>query len=177
MDWNSALTSFTTLLVALGGFEFVKFLVNRKAHKKQAQAEADKTEEEVHSAFVDTVGDQYKFLQEMIQGLQKQNNNLMEENESMRKEMSALKDKVNAFENGVRDVARDFNSYHKETKRVIALMTSRKNVAEMHYCSVEKCASRRPPMGQYHTEDLCAPDPIVDFEGFLNKDKATDESK
>lgn len=55
------LTTLISVITALGGFESLKYLFNRKAHRRMAQAQADR--EELH-----TLKETTEFLQEQLKG-------------------------------------------------------------------------------------------------------------
>lgn len=65
MNLESILTSAVGLLGVLGGWEGIKYLINRKSHKRIAESEADKKETEADT-------DEFHLLREALEFLQGQ---------------------------------------------------------------------------------------------------------
>ena len=59
MDWTAFITAIGGVIVALGGFESVKWLLNRKNNKRESEASADDSEFSV-------LRKQIEFLQEQL---------------------------------------------------------------------------------------------------------------
>lgn len=66
MDYVNILVSLGTVLTALGGFEMVKYLLNRNTNKRKEEAEADKAEAEANSADFSVLRETVEFLQEQL---------------------------------------------------------------------------------------------------------------
>ena len=59
MDWTAFITAIGGVIIALGGFESVKWLLNRKNNKRESEASADDSEFSV-------LRKQIEFLQEQL---------------------------------------------------------------------------------------------------------------
>ena len=119
MDYVNILVSLGTVLTALGGFEMVKYLLNRNTNKRKEEAEADKAEAEANSA-------DFSVLRETVEFLQQQ-----------------LKDKEERFANQterLRKVQDDyFTLLQEKAKADLELQRFR--------CVRPKCAQREPQNG------------------------------
>lgn len=73
MSWENIATTVVSLLGALGGWEAVKYLINRKSNKRMEESEADKKETEADS-------DEFHLYKERIDELRLANAELNKQN-------------------------------------------------------------------------------------------------
>ena len=108
-----------TILGALGGWEAIKYLINRKTNKRVAEYEADSVE--------------FSVLKETIMFLQEQMHNMVI--------ADAEKEKRFVEQTTRLRMVQDENSQLQEEKSKLELELQK------YKCIREKCANRQPPNG------------------------------
>lgn len=73
MNWENLVTTIVGLLGALGGWEGVKYLINRKSNKRMSESEADKKETEADAAKFHLYDERMEELRSANAELNKQN--------------------------------------------------------------------------------------------------------
>ena len=126
MEINTIVTSVVSLLAALGGLEFLKWLWTRKSKARLAAAEADAAE-------LKASADEYHLLKERIDNLNQQlsnkENRFDEQTQLLRQTNKELLEQIK--ENGLLSA------------RIAALEAER----AMKLCQVRNCAKREPQSG------------------------------
>ena len=84
MDWTAFITAIGGVIIALGGFESVKWLFNRKTGKRVEEAKADSSE-------FDVLAKTTVFLQEQVAELTAEVRNLNKENIELTSQVTMLK--------------------------------------------------------------------------------------
>ncbi len=82
MNWENLITTIVGLLGALGGWEAVKYLINRKSNKRISESEADKREIEADAAKFHLYEERIEELRTTNAELNKQNLGLIKACES-----------------------------------------------------------------------------------------------
>ncbi|MCD8312953.1 MAG: hypothetical protein LUC24_02175 [Bacteroidales bacterium] len=130
MEWKEIVTALVTVLTALGGWEAIKYLINRKSNGRKAKAEAKTAESDADkgdaNAYIETAAAQFVLLKDVTEFLQSQ----LKEKEERFKEQT----------DHVRELNRQLLESQNETaKAKIEAMEMR--------CEVQKCPNRKPPTG------------------------------
>lgn len=73
MNWETLITTIVGLLGVLGGWESIKYLINRKSNKRINESEADKKE-------IETDSDEFHLYKERIEELRLSNTELNKQN-------------------------------------------------------------------------------------------------
>ena len=119
MEYNEIITTLATVIAALGGWEAIKYLINRKTNARKEEAEADSLE---FSVLKDTVTFLQEQLHEQVQQDSEKEKRFVEQTMRLRKvqddNYQLLKDK---------------------SKLELELQTYR--------CIVKKCHNREPQNG------------------------------
>jgi peptidoglycan hydrolase CwlO-like protein len=130
---ETAITLFVSVLTALGGFEAIKYLLNRKAEKKKTEAEA----ESAGTAATKEVQDVYQQLIADVRSDREEQRayitELTESRKHLREECEELRQGIDDTEKLVRDL-------QKEVARNARAMESMRPFI----CSVLGCKKRQP---------------------------------
>lgn len=147
MDWTGILASAGAMVTALGGFEFVKFLMNRRTSKRVEEANAFKVER-------DALIEDYKRVQVEVDELKKQVAKLY-------KEIDALKnDRLKLIqENGELKLAL------KEAEKKVCLRPDDMCLQRLN--PDDHCRLRKILRGEYGKDH---PGAIITEEDMLKKD-------
>jgi hypothetical protein len=147
---------FIGIAAALGGFEFIKWIVglivNWRARRRKESAEAKEADAVAHqqvaaagqqdadwrqkelelmTAFVQTAKEQYEDLTRRYDELKAEKNEDRKIKQELRLKMTEHERKIDGLQ------------------RAFTESESRRIAAERLYCSVESCTKRHPPMGTY----------------------------
>ena len=126
MEVESIITSVVSLLAALGGLEFLKWLWTRKSKARLAAAEADAAE-------LKASADEYHLLKERIDNLNQQ-----------------LSNKENRFDEQtqlLRQTNKELLEQIKENGLLAAKIAALEAERAMKLCQVRNCAKREPQSG------------------------------
>ena len=130
---ETAITLFVSVLTALGGFEAIKYLLNRKAEKKKTEAEA----ESAGTAATKEVQDVYQQLIADVRSDREEQRayitELTESRKHLREECEELRQRIDDTEKIVRDL-------QKEVARNARAMESMRPFI----CGVLGCKKRQP---------------------------------
>ena len=126
MDINSIITSIVSLIAALGGIEFLKWLWTRKSKARMAAAEADAAELKVEK-------DEFQLIRERLQYSDQQ---LMEKEQRFNEQTNLL-----------RDTNRQLLEQIKENGLLSAKVASLEAERAMKLCQVRMCPKREPQSG------------------------------
>ena len=130
---ETAITLFVSVLTALGGFEAIKYLLNRKAEKKKTEAEA----ESAGTAATKEVQDVYQQLIADVRSDREEQRayitELTESRKHLREECGELRQRIDDTEKIVRDL-------QKEVARNARAMESMRPFI----CGVLGCKKRQP---------------------------------
>lgn len=66
MDYTGIFEITASMVAAIGGWEFVKYMLNLRTNKRKEQAEADKAQSEAKSADFDVLRETTEFLQQQL---------------------------------------------------------------------------------------------------------------
>lgn len=120
------LRDITAVLIAIGGFEFIKWIFNRKTDRRLAEATADHTE-------VKTDTDEFHLLRERLELADRQ---LLEKEQRFYEQTDELRKTTGELLTAERRIS-ELNG------EVSALKAERK----MKLCEVRNCAQREPQSG------------------------------
>ena len=126
MDWSGIITSVVSLIAALGGLEFLKWLWTRKSKARMAAAEADVAELKAEK-------DEYYLLRERLEFMDKQ----MLGKEQRFDEQTAV----------LREVQKQLNEEIKNNGLLSAEIAALKAELAMKLCQVRNCSRREPQSG------------------------------
>ena len=126
MDINSIITSVVSLIAALGGIEFLKWLWTRKSKTRMAEAEADAAKLKVEK-------DEFQLLRDRLQYADQQ----LIENEQRFNEQTNL----------LRETNRQLLEQIKENGLLSAKVASLEAERAMKLCQVRMCPKREPQSG------------------------------
>lgn len=126
MDWSGIVTSVVSLIAALGGLEFLKWLWTRKSKARMAAAEADVAE-------LNAEKDEYYLLRERLEFMDKQ----MLGKEQRFDEQTAV----------LREVQKQLNEEIKNNGLLSAEIAALKAERAMKLCQVRNCSRREPQSG------------------------------
>lgn len=126
MEVGTIITSAITMITALGGLEFLKWLWTRKSKARMAAAEANAAELKAEK-------DEYYLLRERL--------------EFMDKQMIEKEQRLNEQTNLLRDTNRQLLEQIKENGLLSAKIASLEAERAMKLCQVRNCAMREPQSG------------------------------
>lgn len=126
MEVGTIITSAITMITALGGLEFLKWLWTRKSKARMAAAEANAAELKAEK-------DEYYLLRERL--------------EFMDKQMIEKEQRFNEQTNLLRDTNRQLLDQIKENGLLSAKIASLEAERAMKLCQVRNCAKREPQSG------------------------------
>ena len=126
MEVEKIIAQIGSLLIALGGLEFFKWLWTRKSKARLAEAEANAAELKAEK-------DEYYLLRERL--------------EFMDKQMIEKEQRFNEQTNLLRDTNRKLLEQIKENGLLTAKIASLEAERAMKLCQVRNCAKREPQSG------------------------------
>ena len=126
MDINSIITSVVSLIAALGGIEFLKWLWTRKSKTRMAAAEADAAKLKVEK-------DEFQLLRDRLQYADQQ---LIEKEQRFNEQTNLL-----------RETNRQLLEQIKENGLLSAKVASLEAERAMKLCQVRMCPKREPQSG------------------------------
>lgn len=126
MDINSIITSVVSLIAALGGIEFLKWLWTRKSKTRMAEAEADAAKLKVEK-------DEFQLLRDRLQYADQQ---LIEKEQRFNEQTNLL-----------RETNRQLLEQIKENGLLSAKVASLEAERAMKLCQVRMCSKREPQSG------------------------------
>lgn len=126
MDMTTIVASFGGVLTALGGWEFVKWLLNRKSNERIAAANAENIE-------LKNEVDEFHFLRERL---------VFKEQEMMEKEKRFVEQT-----DVVRDLQRKLLDQTIENGKLLARISALEAERAMKLCERRGCATRQPQSG------------------------------
>ena len=126
MEVSTIITSAITMITALGGLEFLKWLWTRKSKARLAAAEANAAESKAEK-------EEYYLLRERL--------------EFMDKQMIEKEQRFNEQTNLLRDTNRQLLEQIKENGLLSAKIASLESERAMKLCQVRNCAKREPQSG------------------------------
>lgn len=126
MDINSIITSVVSLIAALGGIEFLKWLWTRKSKTRMAEAEADAAKLKVEK-------DEFQLLRDRLQYADQQ---LIEKEQRFNEQTNLL-----------RETNRQLLEQIKENGLLSAKVASLEAERAMKLCQVRMCPKREPQSG------------------------------
>lgn len=119
MNWDYLITTVCSMVSVLGGWEAVRYLINRKSNKRISESEADRKETEADS-------DEFHLLRETIEFLQTQ-----------------LREKEERFAEQTRLLRQQNTEILDLTRQKAAIELE----LQTYKCVVKKCAHRQPQNG------------------------------
>lgn len=140
---NEIFGNAVALLVALGGFEFIKYLLSLKSHKKKEEMQAKQEEAVAGQNDADLRQKELDLLNGIISTTKAQFEELRAKYEELLKQSREDAYKISQNDRRIRGLERAFQ------KEVI-----KKKQAELHYCGDESCPNRKPKMGDYQTDTI-----------------------
>lgn len=126
MEIGNIVTSIVSLLAALGGLEFLKWLWTRKSKARMAAAEADAAELKAEK-------DEYHLLRERLEFTEAQ--------------MIEKEQRFNDQTNLLRDTNRQLMEQIKENGLLSAKVAALEAERSMKLCQVRSCPKREPQSG------------------------------
>lgn len=137
MDWGGIVTSVVSLIAALGGLEFLKWLWTRKSKARMAAAEADVAELKAEK-------DEYYLLRERLEFMDK----LIIDKDKQYHELRDLTNKrYDEQTSHLRKVQEQLNEEIKNNGLLSAEIAALKAERAMKLCQVRNCSRREPQSG------------------------------
>ena len=137
MDWSGIVTSVVSLIAALGGLEFLKWLWTRKSKARMAAAEADVAELKAEK-------DEYYLLRERLEFMDK----LIIDKDKQYNELRDLTNKrYDEQTSHLRKVQGQLNEEIKNNGLLSAEIAALKAERAMKLCQVRNCSRREPQSG------------------------------
>lgn len=147
MSITTIIEVFIGLLAALGGFEFIKYILNRKSEKRKAQAQADIIEREADRANVELTDSKY---QNLIDELQEEILSLREQNKECQDRMKDKSDVINSLQLRLTELVKDYQSQMEEKEEKITSLLGQINdltseiIGLTFFKCVKVCQEREP---------------------------------
>ena len=137
MEIGTIITSVVSLLAALGGLEFLKWLWTRKSKARLAAAEADMAE-------LKASADEYHLLKERIDNLNEQ---LINKDKRFDEQTAAREKRFDEQTAVLREVQKQLNEEIKNNGLLSAEIAELKAERAMKLCQVRNCVKREPQSG------------------------------
>ena len=146
---------FIGIVVALGGWEAIKYLLSLRANRRRDKAQAKQEEATAGQQDADLRQKELDLLNQIVETtkqqygeLKQRYDELLEERKDDRKEMDALRKEVAELKLALAEQERKTSGLQRaftesETKRL---------EAERYFCAFENCTKRQPPFGTYTPE-------------------------
>lgn len=154
MDWTGILASLGTIITALGGWEVIKYFLNRKSNRTIAEANAFKVEREA-------LIEDYKRVQGEVDELKKQVAKLYKEIDELKNDRLKL-----IQENGELKLAL------KEAEKKICLQPDDRCLQRLN--PNDKCRLRMILRGEYEKDN---PGAIITPKDMMKKETGQDEQR
>lgn len=132
-----------SFLLALGGLEFIKYLVSLRSNRRKEAAQAKQEEAVAGQNDAELRQKELDLLNGIITTTKEQFEELKTKYDDLAKQAKADAYLIAQNDRRIRGLERAFQ---KEV--------AKKKNAELHYCGDESCTKRQPEMGQYHTETI-----------------------
>lgn len=147
---NSIIGNAIALLVALGGFEFIKYIISFAAHRRKENAQAKQEESIAGQNDADLRQKELDLMNGIIATTKSQYDDLRANYDDIRANYDELvkQAKMDAYNIAQND--RRIRGLENAFKREVA----KKMEAERHYCGDINCTKRQPVLGTYHTETI-----------------------
>lgn len=147
---NSIIGNAIALLVALGGFEFIKYIISFAAHRRKENAQAKQEESIAGQNDADLRQKELDLMNGIIATTKSQYDDLRANYDDIRANYDELvkQAKMDAYNIAQND--RRIRGLENAFKREVA----KKMEAERHYCGDVNCTKRQPALGTYHTETI-----------------------
>lgn len=147
---NSIIGNAIALLVALGGFEFIKYIISFAAHRRKENAQAKQEESIAGQNDADLRQKELDLMNGIIATTKSQYDDLRANYDDIRANYDELvkQAKMDAYNIAQND--RRIRGLENAFKREVA----KKMEAERHYCGDINCTKRQPALGTYHTETI-----------------------
>lgn len=146
INWEMMLSAGGGLLATLGGWEGIKYLLNRKANSRCADANAEKAEVEVDKAEVEVERSKWDLFERMLEGLQ---DGLIRKDEVISAKDRIIEEKDRLFNeqtNRLRNTQDELNNTLKELVEIKAKYI----YADTWRCEIGVCKKRKPPKPQLY---------------------------
>lgn len=147
---NSIIGNAIALLVALGGFEFIKYIISFAAHRRKENAQAKQEESIAGQNDADLRQKELDLMNGIIATTKAQYDDLRANYGDIRANYDELvkQAKIDAYNISQND--RRIRGLENAFRREVA----KKMEAERHYCGDVNCTKRQPALGTYHTETI-----------------------
>lgn len=147
---NPIIGNAIALLVALGGFEFIKYIISFAAHRRKENAQAKQEESIAGQNDADLRQKELDLMNGIIATTKAQYDDLRANYDDIRANYDELvkQAKIDAYNISQND--RRIRGLENAFKREVA----KKMEAERHYCGDINCMKRQPALGTYHTETI-----------------------
>lgn len=134
-DW----VTIATIITALGGFELVKYLFNRGANARQADATADEAEAHADEAEIKAEKEKWELFKDMQHTLQEE---VIKKDEIIASKDAQYREQTKRL----RDTQDELNNALKELVEVKAKYI----YTDTWRCELGSCRKRKPPKPQLH---------------------------
>ena len=147
---NPIIGNAIALLVALGGFEFIKYIISFAAHRRKENAQAKQEESIAGQNDADLRQKELDLMNGIIATTKAQYDDLRANYDDIRANYDELvkQAKMDAYNIAQND--RRIRGLENAFRREVA----KKMEAERHYCGDVNCTKRQPALGTYHTETI-----------------------
>lgn len=139
MNWNTLFTTMIGLLTTMGGWEAVKYFINRKSNKRISESEADKKE-------IETDSDEFHLYKERIEELRLANMEVNKQNYELIKACEAKEEIIADKTTKIREL----NEARIEDQKQIAKLGQQVTFYKNWHCQreygrrKEDCTRRKP---------------------------------
>lgn len=154
---NPIIGNAIALLVALGGFEFIKYIISFAAHRRKENAQAKQEESIAGQNDADLRQKELDLMNGIIATTKAQYDDLRVNYEEIRTNYEGIRA---SYDELVKQAKMDAYNIAQNDRRIRGLENAfkrevaKKMDAERHYCGDEICAKRQPALGTYHTETI-----------------------
>ena len=148
---------FIGIVAALGGLEFIKYLLSLRANRRKDKAEAAQGEALAGQSDADLRQKELALLNDIVETTKQQYGELKQRYDELLVERKADREEMDALRKEVAELRVWKAEQERKTEglqRAFTESESRRKAAERMYCADEACTKRRPPIGTYHGEDM-----------------------
>ena len=161
---ESITTIIISVLTAVGGWEAIRYIINRRAEKRKADAEADSAEMGTVKNMQDVYDKMFEQVNRHIEDAAGKVDEMRAERDQYKKERDAIRDRFEKMEETLHNMRTEYQTEKNDTDRKIAQLGRKVEAMRPFMCGILGCKRRKPVTisadGEIEREQVDDIDPI-----------------
>lgn len=138
------LTIIISVLTAVGGWEAIRYLINRRAEKRKADAEAGSAEMGTVKNMQDVYDKMFEQTNRYIEEAAAKVDEMRAERDQYKQERDAIRDRVEKMEETLHNMRTEYQKEKNDTDRKIAQLGRKVEAMRPFMCGFTGCKRRKP---------------------------------